>query len=332
MKRILTLTTFLTVLFFQNSFGQIETVNDVDSMDVICKKLLDGTTSYEIILIGESHFDSLTTNFERSIIEKSIKEYGVRHIGLEIPESIGNELLKQYIKNPNAELKGKPEYLQSFYNWFRSIDAGNINLSENEKATPFFFDMQKKDIHNANCEDGNWICTRVIQAQSRYFKDREPIIEKNIKTIIDKRKGRVLIIIGRDHIYKNAIYFGIPELAKQLKEKPAQTPAVPWSNEILEFPELILDDVLFYEKPVGVRLTESYGAKNILSVFVNTKDNNAINEFFSKKNSKTPTIVYTSELWHNDISWWIENEGLYKLMIENQNIPVSKMFDIYIQL
>ena len=332
MKRILTLITFLTVLFFQNSFGQIETVNEVDSMNAICKEVLDKITDYEIILLGESHFDSLTTIFEMNIIKKSIKEYGVRHIGLEFPESIGNELLKEYRKNPNAELKDKPEYLQSLYSWFRSIDAGNENLPENEQAMPFFFDMQKKDIYNANCEDGNWICTKMIKAQSSYFKDREPIIEKNIKTIIDERKGKVLIITGRDHIYKNAIYFGIPELAKQLKEKPNQTPMVPWNDGILEFPGLILDDVIFYHKPVGLRLTESYGVEKNLSIFVNSKDNNAINEFLSKNNNKIPTVVYTSERLYDNVFLGVKNNGLYKLIIDNQNIPVSKMFDIYIQL
>ncbi len=129
----------MTVLFFQNSFGQIETVNEIDYMNAICKEVLDKITDYEIILLGESHFDSLTTIFEMNIVKKSIKEYGVRHIGLEIPESIGNWLLKEYRKNPNAELKGKPEYLQSLYSWFRSIDVGNENLPENEQAMPFFF-------------------------------------------------------------------------------------------------------------------------------------------------------------------------------------------------
>ncbi len=306
MGKKLVLIIFFLSMFFQNVFGQIETINGGGSVNSILKELLDEIDSYEIILIGESHFDSLTTDFEMSLIENSIKEHGIRHIGLEIPESIGNEMLREYRKNPNAELKGKPEYLQSFYCWFRSIDSGNKNLSKSEKATAFFFDMEKKNIHNASCDDGNWICTDMIKAQSKYFKDREPVIESNIKTVISKRKGKVLIIIGRDHIHKNKVYYGIPELVKQLKDNPDKIPVVPWEDRILEFPKLTLDDVLFYEKPVGLRLSEYYGAEKILSIFVNTKDKNAINEILNK--NKTPTIVYTSQLLYKDISWWIENE------------------------
>ena len=109
-------------------------------------------------------------------------------------------------------------------------------------------------------------------------------------------------------------------------------PIVQWNDNTLEFPELSLDDVFFYYKPLGLRLIETLGADVVSSIFVNSNSHTALNDYFNNNNINTPIVVQTSDSSYNSVFWWLQQESLYKHIAEEEQIPVSKMFDIFLQL
>ncbi len=303
----------------------------LESFKLLCETVLSQIDSHELVLLGESHFDSKMILLEQCVIERSIKKYGIRHIGLEIPNDTGNEILSLYRAEPKIDWNEYPESFQIMNKYLLAIDAGNTNLPDNDKAIPFFFDMPKDSTHKADCGD-NQICTEMIKATTRYFKERDPYMSEFVEGVFRERKGKLLLIIGRSHIYKHQINFGIPELARQLKEDETRMPIVQWNDNTLEFPELSLDDVFFYYKPLGLRLIETLGADVVSSIFVNSNSHTALNDYFNNNNINTPIVVQTSDSSYNSVFWWLQQESLYKHIAEEEQIPVSKMFDIFLQL